>query len=66
MQYEQAKNEAQTKADESGFDYGVAKHAFGYSCFMLPQKKNRYGRELLCEVVSCTDYDRQQVGHGAK
>lgn len=66
MKYEEAKKEAQAKANETGRDYGVHKHAFGYSCFGLPQKKNRFGHELRCEVVSCMDYNKQQIGHGAK
>lgn len=64
MTYDQAKREAQARADETGFDYGVAKNAFGFSCFMLPQKQNRYGHELRCEVVSCTILAKCQPGHG--
>lgn len=66
MKYEEAKKEAQRKANETGFDHGVHEHAFGYSCFMLPQKKNRFGSDLRCEVVSCMDYEKQQPGHGDK
>jgi len=65
MNYAEAKLEAQTKADETGYDYGVMKNAFGgYSCFMLPQKRNRGGSELRCEVVSCSNLSRCQIGHG--
>jgi hypothetical protein len=31
---------------------------------MLPQRKNRYGFELRCEVVECENLDRCQPGHG--
>jgi hypothetical protein len=62
--YEAAKAEAQKRANDTGFDFGVEKNAFGYSAFMLPQKRNRYGHELRCEVVSCTTLSRCQTGHG--
>jgi hypothetical protein len=64
MTYDEAKKTARAKADEFGYDYGVAKNAFGYSAFMLPQKRNRCGHELRCEVVSCTDLAKCQPGHG--
>lgn len=56
--------EAQRKADAYGFDYGIDRNAFGFRCFMLPQRKNRYGHELNCEVVSCSDLSKCQHGHG--
>lgn len=62
--YAEVKAEAQKKADESGFDFGVEKDFFGYRCFGLPEKKNRYGHELQCEVVSCSFLDKCQPGHG--
>jgi hypothetical protein len=62
--YDEAKREAQESAGRLGYDYGVAKNAFGYSAFMLPQMRNRYGHELRCEVVSCTDLAKCQPGHG--
>ena len=63
--YAEVKREAQTLADETGFDYGIdGASAFGYRLFMLPRKENRNGHELRCEVVWCSDLSRQQPGHG--
>lgn len=64
MTYEQAKSQAQKYADEYGFDYGVEKLGNDYGCFMLPRRENRFGRELSCEVVSCTVLAKCQPGHG--
>ena len=64
MTYKEAKLTAQALADKLGFDYGVEKNAFGYGYFMLPRRENRYGFELRCEVVSCTDLSKTQAGHG--
>jgi len=64
--YKQVRAEAQTKANESGFDYGVAKNAFGFSCFMLPKQENRRGRELTCEVVAPMNLAKTQPGHGGQ
>lgn len=64
MTYDEAKRKAQASADETGFDYGVEKNAFGFSCFMLPQKRNRCGHELRCEVVMCATLAKCQPGHG--
>jgi len=66
MNYVDARKEAQTKANESGFDYGVSKHAFGFSCFMLPKQENRRGRELTCEVVAPMNLVKVQPGHGGQ
>lgn len=66
MTYDDARKEAQTKADATGFDYGISKNAFGYSVFMLPRQENRRGRELTCEVVSCMDPAKVQPGHGGQ
>lgn len=63
-EYERVKADAQRKADESGHDYGVERHAFGYHCFMLPRRENRYGHELRCEVVHCSTLAKCQPGHG--
>jgi hypothetical protein len=62
--YQDVRQEAQKKANETGFDFGVEKNAFGFSCFMLPRKENRCGHELRCEVVSCEVLSKCQKGHG--
>lgn len=64
--YEDARAEAQRKANESGHDYGVEDLGgyAGFTAFLLPQRKNRYGHELRCEVVSCEDHSRCKPGHG--
>ena len=62
--YRVARTEAQRRADQTGFDHGVMRNAFGFSAFMLPRRENRYGHELRCEVVSCMDASRAQAGHG--
>lgn len=64
--YEEAKEKAQSLANELGFDYGVeaSDPMFGWRCFMLPRRENRYGFETRCEVVSCSDLSRCQPGHG--
>jgi hypothetical protein len=62
--YKTVRAEAQKKADETGFDYGVEKDAFGFHHFMLPQKQNRFGHELRCEVVSAMNPEKCQKGHG--
>ncbi len=63
-QYDAAKAAAQKSANESGFDYGVEKLGTEFRSFMLPQKRNRCGHELRCEVVSSTDLAKCQPGHG--
>jgi hypothetical protein len=64
--YRAAKTEAQKRANENGFDYGLeACDLFKeFRIFMLPQKKNRSGHELQCEVVLCENLDTCQKGHG--
>ena len=64
MTYDQAKGEAQRKADTLGFDHGVEACYGGYSVFMLPAKRYRMGHELRCEVVSATDLRTCRNGHG--
>lgn len=66
VDYQRARTEAQAKANEYGFDYGIeANDVFKqWHVFMLPMKKNRYGHECFCEVVSCEVLDRCQPGHG--
>lgn len=64
--YLAARNEAQALANELGFDHGLeANDVFReFRVFMLPQKANRYGFELRCEVVMCERLDKCQKGHG--
>jgi hypothetical protein len=64
--YETCRAAAQKLANELGFDYGVEKDAFGYHHFMLPQRKDRYGHELACEVVSCENLAKCRPGHGPR
>lgn len=64
MTYAEAKARAQTQADATGYDHGVELLGGEYRAWMLPQKRNRYGHELRCEVVYCTDLQRCQPGHG--
>lgn len=64
--YASAREEAQRKANANGFDHGIeANDTFReFVVFILPQKVNRRGFELRCEVVSCDDVARCQAGHG--
>jgi hypothetical protein len=65
MTYEEAKAEAQRAADLLGFDYGIEKGLIGgHRVFMLPQKRNRRGFELRCEVVSAIELSKCRPGHG--
>ncbi len=66
--YYEARAQAQTLANADGFDRGVERNdAFKYfAVFMLPQKSNRYGFELRCEVVSCESLVKCQPGHGPR
>lgn len=66
MTHKEARQEAQRRADSTGFDHWVhGPDAFGdYSFGMLPRRENRQGRELRDEVVHCTDLSRCQPGHG--
>lgn len=61
-----AREDAQRKANATGFDHGVeANDLFkSFHTFMLPRKENRCGHELRCEVVSCEDLSKCQQGHG--
>lgn len=64
--YVAARAKAQADANADGFDRGLeANDLFKvYRSFMLPQRQNRCGHELRCEVVSCEILDRCQPGHG--
>lgn len=64
--YLEARAGAQAKANESGFDYGLEYNALfdEFHCFLLPERRNRYGFETRCEVVSCENLARCRKGHG--
>ncbi len=66
--YTQARSEAQRLANADGFDRGLERNDLfkSFHTFMLPQKQNRSGHELRCEVVSCENLDRCQPGHGPR
>lgn len=64
--YQAARAEAQKLANESGFDYRLERND-PFKTFMigmLPARKNRYGFETRCEVVSCENLSKCQPGHG--
>lgn len=64
--YEAARAKAQAKANETGYDHGIERNDLfkEFHVFMLPQRHNRCGHELTCEVVMCENLDRCQPGHG--
>ncbi len=64
--YEEARAEAQRRANETGFDIGVELNDVfkNFSVFMLPRRENRCGHELKCEVVMAEDLTKCQDGHG--
>jgi len=66
--YRTARADAQKRANETGYDYGIERNDLfkSFHVFMLPQRKNRYGHELACEVVSCEKLDHCQPGHGPR
>lgn len=66
--YRAARREAQDAANRDGFDRGLERNDLfkSFHVFMLPRRENRYGHELRCEVVSCEDLTKCQVGHGLK
>lgn len=64
--YKAVRAEAQRKANETGYDYGIEANDLmkEWRTFMLPQRQNRSGHELRCEIVSCEHPDRRKLGHG--
>lgn len=64
--YRSVRAEAQELANRDGYDRGVEWNDLFRTCrhFMLPQKRNRTGHELRCEVVSADDVKRSKPGHG--
>ena len=65
--YRMAKAEAQFKANASGRDFGIEFNDLMKTClvFGLPQKRNRCGHELRCEVVM-SELQNHQPGHGSR
>jgi hypothetical protein len=66
QKYHEMRAEAQRRANETGFDHGIeANELFRqYHIFMLPNKENRRGFELRCEVVMPENLGKCQSGHG--
>jgi hypothetical protein len=64
--YKAAKTDAQARADSSGRDFGLeANDLFkSWNVFGLPNRENRCGHELRCEVVSCSSIEKTAKGHG--
>jgi hypothetical protein len=64
--YLAARDEAQRKANEFGYDYGLeANDLFkSFHVFMLPSAANRAGHELRCEVVHPMTLAGAKPGHG--
>ena len=64
--YDETRAVAQKVANETGLDVGMERdELYGNWYFrVLPQKRNRFGRELLCEVVSCEILAKIAPGHG--
>jgi hypothetical protein len=62
--YLAARDEAQKKANEFGYDYGLEANDFfkSFHVFMLPSAQHRAGHELRCEVVH--PMTTTQAGHG--
>ena len=61
--YHEVRAAAQAEADQLGFDYGLEFNKLfkTFNAFMLPKRENRYGHELLCEVVYSNN---PKPGHG--
>lgn len=59
---------AQEIANRTGFDIGIECNELfkTWNTFTLPQRQNRRGHELQCEVVMCENLDRCQPGHGPR
>jgi hypothetical protein len=65
--YQAAREVAQKKANDYGFDFGLewlGGGLAGWHTFMLPGKSFRQGHETRCEVVMCEDLSKRQPGHG--
>lgn len=68
--YAEARAAAQAATDADGMDRGIERMP-GYGpgqeywhVFLLPERHNRCGHELRCEVVMCWDLKKCPPGHG--
>jgi hypothetical protein len=62
--YESARAKAQTQANAAGLDVGLERSGAGWTWRYLPNKANRAGSELRCEVVMCETLSKCLRGHG--
>jgi hypothetical protein len=64
--YRTLRAEAQGRANATGFDHSLVRNDIfrTFTISMLPEKRNRYGRDLDGEVVMCEVLERCQRGHG--
>jgi len=67
--YEEARAHAQRAANADGMDRGLEVLRLkglpdNYHVFLLPERRNRCGHELRCEVVSCETLAKCVPGHG--
>lgn len=64
--YKLVRAEAQGLCNADGFDRGIEPDDLykTWRHFLLPEKHDRYGHEVTCEVVSCMHIDKCQPGHG--
>lgn len=66
MTYEEARTQAQARADETGYDQQLLQGGLSGEWFFrgLPAQHHRTGHELFAEVVMCSVLSRCQPGHG--
>lgn len=66
--YIAARADAQKRANELGMDHGLeCNEVFRQWTFRaLPQRQNRCGHELRCEVVMPESLDKCMPGHGPR
>lgn len=66
--YTEARAKAQEQCNADGYDRGIeANDLFRqWHVFMLPQRNNRAGHELRCEVISCERINHCATGHGPR
>lgn len=66
LEYKRVRAEAQSLCNKDGFDRGMEPNDLykSWRHFMLPEKHNRYGHEVMCEVVMCEIRDLCKPGHG--
>lgn len=66
QRYQAARADAQRRANETGCDHQLVRNDIfkDFTVRMIPEKKNRYGRDLDGEVVMCEILDKCWRGHG--